>query len=494
MWKNITCPLALKDFVKRLEERIKDYQLGILYFIFFVLCRNLFYSLFNNKNFLFLKEGIYNSIVINIYFILFYGSLLVFFLFFTKLLINRRTERMLSFFVLTFSLILLSPFIDFFISLGKGYKYNFFNSSLKSLLKIPPGMKFEILLLSLSGFIYAKANSRKFFKWILLPFLYAGGFIFLIVFPYYLSKGSYELWKGGIISYEFQKLSVLYSLVLLAAFFVFFLFFKEYKRGVLKEFINYDFLFFNAFLPFMGFWIGYKLLIEEYGVFFDVIFNRFIPLIILIPPLLYSLTSFFYRTKKKYFYSPFISSLLFSFIISFFHFVILLLLYIIYFLNRSIIKTRKTRPFEVSSTMILLFIFGYSIFTGSKFWSLADKKLVLFLFLFFFFYGFSRYLLMKRKKTFGFVIFTIGILILPLLGFVSIFYYSLLLLTIIFISFFYFLGAPSLKTVDLITYFFITLFFVLYLILPSPQIDKKGFNIKKLTYPEKVRVYNFRNF
>ncbi len=455
MWKNLSFTLGINNLVKKSEESLRDYNSGILYFIFLIFLKSLFYFLFNKRDFLFIKGGIYSFLLINLYFIFFYASLILFFLFFTKILINRRTEKILSFLFITFSFILISPFIDFFLSFNR------------NILEISPGMIFELIFLASFGFIYARVLSRKPFKWFTLPFLYFISFIFLILFPYYISKGNPNFWQGGALPDPFQKLCIIYSLIFIFAFLFFFLFFKEYKRGILKEFINYDFLFLNTFLPFMGFWIGYKFIMEKKPIFFDFDFNRIMPFIILLPPLIFSLASFLYKRKREYFYFPFLFSLIISLIISPFHFFVMLLIWVVYFFSHIVIKTRKIRPLEISLIMILLFIFGYSVLGGNSFLNLMDKNLIFFLFLFFFFYGLSRYFLMKRKKIYGFIVFLASLLFLPLFGFINVFYYSLLILIIIFISFFYFFGVFSLKAMVLTTYFFLTLFFIFYILLPS---------------------------
>jgi len=450
MRKDLSYSFLIKEVVHKLEDQGKDF-LGIIgYFLIIIFLKANLTLLFEEGLILpFKNPYVYFTFII--YFTFLYAFLLTFLLFLTKLLINRRTDKIVSFLTFTFTLFLLSPLFDLI--------------SNERIYTLSLGTKIEVFLAGMIGFFYARVNSRKFYKWFSFPFLYVLTFIFIIFLPYFISKGSSEFWKGSLILYESQKLALIYGFGFIVILFLFFLFFKEYKRGVLREFINYDFLFFNLFLPFMGFWTGYRLLFEEYEIFFDVIFNRFVPFLILIPPFFYSLTKFFYRTKKGYFYFPLIVSLLFSYLLSFIHLLLLSFIYIIYFLNRIFIKTRKVRPLENSIEATILFIFGYSIFKRNEFFYIIAPELLLFILIFFFFYGFARYFLMKRRKTYGFILFVLGLLFLPFLGFVNIFYYSLLILTLIFAAFFYFIGAPSIKTVDLISYFFITLFFILYFLL-----------------------------
>ncbi|MEN3044145.1 MAG: hypothetical protein ABDH37_02865 [Candidatus Hydrothermales bacterium] len=124
----------------------------------------------------------------------------------------------------------------------------------------------------------------------------------------------------------------------------------------------------------------------------------------------------------------------------------------------------KLRPLEISIESGFLLLFGYSVFQYESLFNFLDMPLILFIFIFFLFYGISRYFLIKRKKIHGYLFFLVGIIFLPFLGFSSIFYYFIFMITLIFLALFYFLGAPSLKTLNLITYFFIISFFIMYVV------------------------------
>ncbi len=462
MWKNLPFTFQLKEKIKFLENLFPDYKYSLFYFLTIILIK-IFFSIILDTNKFFLKN-LYHFFIFVIYFIFFYSTLLVIYLLFTKFLINRRLKKILSFYTSSFSFVVFTPFINFLFSFRKSSDFVYISFSLKDLIHIPIGIKIEIIIMGFITFLYIVSFSKKFYKIIFLTILNIFSYIFLLIFPILISGNNRDFWKGGVFPFELQKISILYGVLFVFLLFLFFLIFREYKENILRKFINYDFLFLNLFLPFMGFWTSYKIIFEEHGKFFDFPFNKFIPLFILTPVIFYSLSKFLFRKNLDYVPFTLSISLIFSLLLSFYHFFIIFILFSIYVLNRTFIKTLKIRPLEISVESAGLFLFGYTSSSGKDFLNFVDKSLFLFVFLFFLFYGTSRYFLMKRKKELGYLFFTIGIFLLPFIGFVNIFFYILLTITFVILGLFYFIGAPSLKTLDLVTYFFLAVFLVFYLI------------------------------
>lgn len=454
--------LSVKEKINFLENLFPDYKYFLSYFITIILIRSFLSIILERNNFP--LRNLYHFFVYFIYFIFFYSTLLVIYLLFTKFLINRRVKKILSFYTSSFTFVVFTPLINFLFSFRKSSDFDYISFSLKDLIHIPLGIKIEIILMGFITFLYIVSFSKKFYKIFFLTILNIFSYIFLLIFPILISGNSRDFWKGGVFPFEFQKISILYGFLFVFFLFLFFLIFREYKENILRKFINYEFIFLNLFLPFMGFWTSYKIIFEEHENFFDFTFNKLIPLFILIPVIFYSLSKFLFRKNLNYIPFTFLISLIFSLLFSFYHFFIIFILFSIYILNRTFIKTFKIRPLEISIESSGLFLFGYTSTISKYFLNFIDKSLFLFVFLFFLFYGISRYFLMKRKKEMGYLFFTIGIFLLPFLGFVNIFFYILLTTTFVILGLFYFIGAPSLKTLDLVTYFFLAVFLVFYLI------------------------------
>ncbi len=484
--------MELREIIKKVEAKGENLNSLIFYFILIIFLRNTLESILEKDHILFLSDNLYTSLIMNIHFLFFYATVLISLLFITKILINRKTRKILSVLVFGFTIVLIAPIFDFIISMGKGFDLSYpfkIHLSIKDYLikafnpfaEFPgasPGMRIEIILMLILSFIYIKTLSSKIYKWVLLPLFYLMIIVFIGLIPLLISKASPDFWKGGITPFDTQKLGLIFGFIFVFVAFIYFLIFKEHKKGILRKFLNYDLLFFNLFLPFMGFWVGYKIFAQDFEIFFDIKFNRCIPLFILLPPLFYSLTRFLYRTKKEYISFTIIFSLLYSSLISFIHLFLIVFLYALFFGIREFFNTKKLECIERSCEATVLFIFGYSVFTKERFFYLMDGRLFAFIFIFFFFYGLLRYFSIKEKDMYGLVSFCISLLFLPLTGFQNLFHYLLLVSAISITLILYFLDASLLKTVNLISYFFITFFILIYLSSPSPEI--KGTDTFKL--------------
>ncbi|MEN3045732.1 MAG: hypothetical protein ABDH49_01905 [Candidatus Hydrothermales bacterium] len=377
---------------------------------------------------------------------------------FLKLIRGKRTKSIISYYLCGFAIILISPLIDFIFS-SKRLPGSIQLSDPLIFSSLSVGAQLEILFFSLLGFLYS-ISYRRFYKAIITFLFNFFAYLILVLLPF-LIIGEKSILAVDYFSFYYQKLSLFYIFLFLFLLVIFFLFFRFHEIKLLKDFLNYDFLFINLFLPFMGFWISFKTFHKDSAIFFESFFNKLIPFLVLVPPLFYSFTKFLFKNKKEIYPFFLILSLVLSFFFSVCHLIFLLLLYAIYFLERLVLRNLKLRPLQISIESGFLFLFGYSVFHFQALYNLPDRPLILFIFVFFLFYGISRYFLMKRKKLQGYLFFLIGIILLPLFGFSSIFYYIIFMLTLIFLGFLYFLSVPSLKSLDLITYFFVISFFLM---------------------------------